>query len=252
MKQTEFNLTDLAYWVGVVQSDGSLKHYKNSIQISLAVSCKSLPMLHKFRELSLSCFNKHSNIWKERSRDLFDYHYHVKSLMQLFKYLDIKFGDPPKPPEWCLAKPSLFGAYLAGVIDGDGCIWLTKPKDYNGLVCRAKITCGSRPVILERAIESFLNCKTRIIKVKTDGLIGKQKISGVGYNLEFLISSKNYEFVKDYLLPYITIHHKYQRLKTYLEYRIGRNSIPVVREPVEDFADSLRTGSDSQLRPPCF
>ncbi len=201
---------ELGYWVGVAQTDGSLKHYKNSVQISLCISSKSLPMLMKFEEISFKVLNKHSNVWKEKSRDLFDYHYHVKSMLPLFDELGIDFKDPPKPPKWCLDNFSIFGAYLAGVIDGDGCIWLTEPKDYNGLVCRAKISCGSKPLELEEAIRKFLNCKTRIIKVKSKW--------GEGYNLEFLISSKNYKFVKEFVLPHIAISYKYQRLNSYMEY----------------------------------
>ena len=225
LKSSEESMEKLAYWIGVVQTDGCLSLYKETVQISFRVCEKSLPMLVKFNEFSYNLFGKKSNMWKEKTRDLFDYHFCVKSILHIFERLGIRFGDPPKPPEWCLDDPALFGAYFAGVLDGDGCIWLTKPKDYKGLVCRAKVTSGSPQIDLQKAIKKFLNCQTRMIKVHTDGYIRGSKIIGDGYNLEFIISSKNHIFAKEFILPYLTISHKYQRLNMYIEYINGHHGV---------------------------
>jgi len=220
--------SNLAYWIGSVQSDGSFKSYINKktgkikdVRISFGVSTKSLPMLKKVQKLSILLFNRKSGIWKERKRDLWDYHICVKSLLHLFDKLDIKFKDPPRPPKWCLDEPNFFGAYLAGLIDGDGCIWLTIDKKYKTLVCRAKITSRLEQKELAEAIKEKLNCSLRIIPVKSTSILNGRLICGRGFNLEFLFSSKNLKFLERFIMPHLTIKHKKKRLEKYISHRLA-------------------------------
>ena len=116
---------DLAYWVGVIQTDGCFKkrEYKKkkcvNFLISIQISLESLPMLQKVREISRKLFSRNAKIWRLRGRDRLDYSIGVTELIPIFEKMDIKFSDPPTPPNW-VKTPDLFGPYLAGVIDGDG------------------------------------------------------------------------------------------------------------------------------------
>ena len=113
---------ELAYWLGVAQSDGSLVKYlrkgrtEPNYKISLEVAKNSMPMITKFTELSKELFRRKSAIWKTK-RGGFSMHIGITGLIEIFKDLDMIFKDPPKPPYWC-SGGKLFGAYLAGLIDG--------------------------------------------------------------------------------------------------------------------------------------
>lgn len=201
---------ELVYWLGAIQADGCLKFYKTKrgyidIRLCLDISKGSLPMLNKVRQITCKLFNRNGGLWKSSNRNLFYYHICVKQLLKDFDSLDIKFNDPPKPPKWCLKNNSLFGAYLAGLIDGDGCIWLLKTK-WKGIECRVKITNSEKQDELVSHLKRFLSCKIRLTKENTKH----------AYNVEFLISRKNIDFIKKFVLPYINISYKKKRIEHYI------------------------------------
>jgi hypothetical protein len=231
VKQLGLISEELGYWVGVAQSDGCLKRYFNKrrnytdVRISLHVATKSLPMVKKFQEISSKLFDRHGKIWKEnkgknwRFQDEWEHHIAVKKLLKTFKELDIIFGDPPKPPKWCLENIQIFGSYLAGLLDGDGSIWLTKSKHKKSVECRVKITSSDAQEELKNAISKMLNCCVRLIPRLYEGFIDGRKISGGGYDLEFLISSKNLKVIKEFVFPHITIEHKKKKIQSFIDKR---------------------------------
>ncbi|MBI2547703.1 MAG: hypothetical protein HYW23_04700 [Candidatus Aenigmarchaeota archaeon] len=207
---------ELAYWTGVIQTDGSLKYSKKFRywRISLYVSSKSLEMLREIQELTPKLIKRQSRIWKDKKEDMFYWHIGVSRLLKLkiFEKSDIKFGDPPKPPIWCTKTDKLFGAYLAGLIDGDGSVFIVKRYGDAGYDCRTQITSGSAQIELKSMLEKILGCSVRVWKCHP---IIWQK----GYHLDFLISSKTIEFIQKYVLPWIQISRKRQVIEKFVGIR---------------------------------
>lgn len=145
----------MAYWLGVMQTDGSLykRSCSDSWKIGLGVADKSLPMLKKFSSLSKELFGMERKII-ERGKYWY-YDVTVTKFMKIFQTLHLVFSDPPKPPEWCVSSLDLFGAYLAGVIDGDGDIRIRRPAYPQ---CAIRISSGSYQIDLRDAIERKLKC----------------------------------------------------------------------------------------------
>tara|TARA_Y100000310_G_scaffold339489_1_gene432309 strand:+ start:1253 stop:1693 length:441 start_codon:yes stop_codon:yes gene_type:complete len=138
--------TNLAYWIGVVQTDGSFvrrKRKKNKTydSIELGVGYPSLEMLKKFRNLSQRVFGVKGHSWQSKKKRSQTYGFGAKALIPLFNQLEIEFSDPPKPPKWIVDNNEFFGAYLAGVIDGDGSV-VVKRQQYPQ--CLIRICSGSK------------------------------------------------------------------------------------------------------------
>lgn len=212
---------ELGYWIGIVQTDGSFKQYTDhdgnrQFIISFCVSTKSLPMVQKFKELSSKIFNRHCNLNQDRKRPSWYCGIGVTRLLKLFEKLEIKFGDPPVPPKWILENQNYFGAYLAGVIDGDGCVYFN--KGLNRIQNRIQITSGHMPIQLANAIRQKLNCGVSIQdgKERTFHLNGRY-FNGKSFDLVFNVSGKNVEFMKRYVLNYVQILHKRERLEQFVK-----------------------------------
>jgi len=216
---------ELAYWVGVAQSDGSLCKYlekgrtKPKYKISMEVNEKSKLMLVKFVELSNDLFKRKSGIWKT-NRDTWCMHIGVSNLIDLFQKIDIKFKDPPIPPDWCLKTESFFGAYLAGLIDGDGNVKIRRSK-YP--VCVVTISSGVKQIELCKAIKNKLKCGASVSKEIKKGYLDGRLIEGVGYRLEFLVSYKNIKFFKLFIVPYIQLERKKSKLENFINLREGND-----------------------------
>lgn len=212
---------NLAYWTGVVQSDGSLRNYFEKDRrvlrhlISFTVSKKSLPMLEKFRLLSNVIFERNARIFKLKSCEFWTYNIRVSKLLEEFKRLDISFGgDPPRPPFWSLSKESSFGAYLAGLIDGDGDIRV-KRKRYPQCVIR--ITSSSKQTNLKNSVSKILNCRASITFRKREKEIENRKFIGSEYSLEFYVSKKNYKFIRENIVPHMALDYKRDKLLNFIE-----------------------------------
>lgn len=141
----------------------------------------------------------------------FGFTFSVKTLLNKFKELDINFKDPPKPPKW-VNIVNLFGPYLAGLIDADGSVCIKRPKYPQ---CKVKITSGHPQNNLKLHIEKHLNCKASIEEVRTWNK--KWNIWNHGFNLVFLISSRNLHIFKQHILPYIQIPRKRRIIEKYIK-----------------------------------
>ncbi len=218
--------SELAYWIGVVQTDGSLYKYSEKGRrmvrhmISFEVSKNSLPMLIKFKELSELIFKRKSGIWRTK-RSSFAFHIRVTALIETFKSLDIKFKDPPRPSLWIVEKPEFLGAYLSGVIDGDGDVRIKRQKYPQ---CAIRISSGHTQTKLQDVLEKKLKCGTSISKVCKKSYLSGRVIEGSAYSLEFLVSSKTYEFFKEFILPYIQLNYKKMIIKEYIKLTWGSSA----------------------------
>ncbi len=210
---------ELAYWVGVVQSDGSFCSYverstsKIKCTISFGVSEKSLKMLEQFERLSFLLFKRKGSIFKSKTRKVFYSKIGVKSFIGIFQGLGIKFGDPPIPPIWTMQKPELFGAYLAGLIDGDGTVTIRRPEYPQ---CSVRITSGSKQLELAKYIRKVLKCSVWISSYKDKRKIDDRFSDCEWSDIEFLVSSKTYEFFRRFVLPYIQLDYKKDKIRNYI------------------------------------
>jgi len=143
----------------------------------------------------------------------------VNTLLDTFKFFDIKFGNPPRPPKWMSQNLQFFGAYLAGLIDGDGDIRV-KRKRYPQCVIR--ISSGKKQTELSNIIRKLINCSVSITRIEKDKILYGRKIHGICFSLEFYVSSKNYKFAKRFIIPHLTLKHKQEKLQKYIDSRWPR------------------------------
>jgi len=216
-----FMKSDLAYFIGVIQTDGCFRLFnfkrRKIWRLSLDVSEKSLSMLHKSLEIFNKRFNKMVSPYKRKGgTNPYGFQTSVNMLLPEFKKLDIKFSQGLRPPNWLFKDIKFFGSYLAGIIDGDGDIRIKRPEYPQ---CEIRVTCGSKPIILERSIEKIFSCSVGLVKVTQKfPLKGSNKKYTTVHRLFFNVSSKNNEALKKFVLPYLTIHHKKERLNLILKY----------------------------------
>lgn len=215
---------ELAYWIGVAQTDGSLYYQgkgKKYLYLELEVSRKSLPMLKKFSKITYKIFNLNGKVSKRKDRNtFFRFRKSVTKLAPLLESLDFEFKDAPIPPYWCVSQ-EFFGAYLAGLIDGDGNIRYLKFKNIK--TCIIKISSEQKQMILAKYINKFCNCKTRITFRQEYNMLGGKRIFGRWYELEFNVSPKNFIFFKKFVLPYIAISYKKDKLFNFIKERLNQN-----------------------------
>lgn len=220
----------LAYWIGVAQSDGCLTQYivnrgryksreESRIEMSIGVCSKSLPMLNKFRDLSGTLFNRQCQIWKTKRKDEWKFHMGAKSLLTLFRKLDIDLtSNTFIPPFWVTQKSKYFGAYLAGLIDGDGDVCVKRPKYPQ---CAISISSGSFQDILAQKITQILSCsvyQTKQHKRCFSKKLGRF-IEGTGYKLVFYASRKNNEFISSFVIPHLQLLHKKKTIDNFINTR---------------------------------
>jgi hypothetical protein len=202
---------ELAYWVGVVQSDGCLNIYhdkkRNKIfyRISVDVGKKSFPMLKKFQNISNLILGCSIEIYKCKN-DVFKCTLGAKRLLDNLKLLDIKISDSPIPPNWICDNENFIGNYLAGIIDGDGNVSIRKDQKK----CVIEIFSHEKQILLQSLIKNRLKCGAWI-----------RKASGNCYGIGFIISHKNYKFVKNCILPNVAIAHKKEALEECIMERFG-------------------------------
>ena len=143
----------------------------------------------------------------------------VTRLLETFKKLEIDFSDPPKPPKWIINNPELFGAYIAGIIDGDGNINTKRPENPQ---CSIRIFSGIFQEELLKSIMANFNCKCHITKRERESILNGRKIRGVTYALEFYVSNKNMNILRRYILPWIQIQRKRNKLESHIRIKWAR------------------------------
>lgn len=216
---------ELAYWTGVLQTDGCLKIYKKwhkkSLRyiVSLGVGKCSPSMMLKFQKISNKLFGRNTKIFKSKSRELWLFDIGVKSLLDKFEALDIYSGEPLEPPCWAIKKSKFFGSYLAGVIDGDGSVAIKRPKYPQ---CSIRIFTSISPLTLSKLIETKIGNSTNIYKIHTIATIKNRLIKGECFVLEFYLSKKNFIFFKKFVIPQISIDKKRDLLEKFIKIRFER------------------------------
>ena len=219
---------ELSYWIGVVQTDGSFKRMYNKkrkvnlYRISLEVSQKSVPMLLKFKTFSEELFGVKKKTWFNRKRSTTEYAFGCKNLVPLFEQLNINFNDPPQPPNWIINNQEFFGAYLAGVIDGDGDVRITRPKYPQ---CKIRINSGSFQEELQNSLVKVLNIGVSSSVNSGMRKIGSRTFKGTSYRLEFYVSSRNFQFFINEVLPFMQISEKREIVLNYIKLRQETKSL---------------------------
>jgi hypothetical protein len=208
---------EIAYFIGVVQTDGSFSVYNvkkyNKIykraDFGIQGSIASLPMIVNFCRILDKYFDRRISISKV-SRGMYDAHTSINTLLSLFKKLEI-LPRRLSVPSWTRNDVKLFGSYLAGLIDGDGDVRVKRPK-YPQYAIR--ISSEENPHALREIIAKFFKCGVHFKRYKKRGIFPDGRIViGHCYELEFYITYKNILNIKRYILPYITIKHKKELIK---------------------------------------
>lgn len=200
---------DIAYLIGVLQSDGCIyefydkKRQRKQIRLSLEVGKNSLPMSEKFKHILEKTLDIHVNIRKSPSaKNAYIIQTSINRKAELFR-------------EWkkeelnnsINSRIELFGAYLAGLIDGDGHVQIKHNKDRKTPQMRIEIA-EDRPMkVLQYLLHKFFKCKTHFTKCRTSNCI----------ETCFYVSKKNIKSLELYVYRHLTIKHKKERFRQFLE-----------------------------------
>lgn len=213
---------ELAYWVGVAQSDGCITRYavneEEREEVSVGVCSKSLPMLEKFQSVSSEFLGRKCKIHRVIGKNEWRYHFGSKSLRDVFNSLDIKVSPIFRPPSWAEDSDEFFGAYLAGLIDGDGDVRIKN----HGRQCALRISTGIRQDELESVVRRKMLCNVR----QTDRHRSKffesfgRMVESRWVEVEFYVSRKNALFILKNVLPNMSLEYKRDRMRRHIE-KIG-------------------------------
>ena len=211
----------LAYMIGIFQSDGYYTVFndkkRNKVQCRFGVDCKigSLPMLLEFQKIFNESFNRKVSIQKNKV-GVFSFRTTINSLLLLFKELEI-LPKRYSAPTW-IQNVELFGAYLAGLIDGDGSVCIKRPKYPQ---CRIRITDEFSQEYLRSFIRKMFGCSVNITPVKKTATLNGKKIYGEAFDLDFYVSKKNIQIIKRCVYPFIQIGHKKDTIGRFLGLKKG-------------------------------
>lgn len=226
MNKNRLITPEFCYWIGLVQSDGCLrKHYTNKRKKSeyiIDIQSKDLEHLKLFQQISSKLLKRHVKIHKinrTNKQIIFEIRIGVARLLKYFSDLEIDFSDPPKPPNWVINNIKLFGAYIAGVIDGDGSVRIKRPKN---LQFGIRIISGKPQIDLQKYIRELFRCGCCIYKQYRVVNLNGNLIKGTSYNLEFAISGKNIQLFREYVLPWIQISRKRDKMESFIKMKWAR------------------------------
>ncbi len=212
-----FKKPDFCYWIGLVQADGSFKP-KNTGHV-IDIQSKDIEHIKFAQQISLKFLNRKSKIFKIKRSDgriINEFRIGASGLIKLFEMLQIDFSDPPKPPSWVAEDILFFGAYLAGIIDGDGDI---RVKD-NPKNCLVRISSSAEQTKLKENIKTIFGCGCNIVKRNKKSTLNGRDIKGVWYELEFGLTNKNVKQIECYILPFIQIPRKRIRLENFIKTKL--------------------------------
>ncbi|MBN2368358.1 hypothetical protein JXC34_05040 [Candidatus Woesearchaeota archaeon] len=214
-----FNHPDFAYWLGIMHSDGYVKHFKKrSYYIGLGVGTKSLPMFNKFIEISQDIFGIKGSIYKGRTKEdhkFHQYRFGCTSFISMFTENKIHLKGHIIP-EYFVKNKALSGPYLAGLIDGDGDLRISS-RSYPQ--CFIRIYASYRPDKLIAQLEEILKCSINYLEYSGKRKIGNREFFGTTRRIEFRVIPNNFNIFKNYILPYIQLGYKREKLKEYIEMR---------------------------------
>jgi hypothetical protein len=209
----------LAYAIGALQGDGCLYQYKSKTRGRcitrhiLMMEAKDIEMVKNVAEIFAELFGKKRRIYKKKT-GVYGISYSVKTELDFFKELGINSKYPPKPPEWIGNDSRLLGAYLAGLIDADGNVCLKRPKYPQ---CRIRIISSTSQKDLKKSIETVFNCSVSVSEF--DEYIKAWKRWTHKARLEFVISPKNMNEIKQFVLPYLAIPRKRKPVLAFIKMR---------------------------------
>ena len=205
----EFKIDEsIAYFIGVLHSDGCIYRFKDkkknrvAIRLYLGIGKKSLPMAREFQKVLANSFGKNINIRYAASKNSFIMQTSINRMYSIFQQ-----WENEKIPLVIRNNFRLFGSYLAGVIDGDGYVKYKKHKD-GRIQCQIKISSAKPLKTLRRLIIHHLKCACHFEKD-----INKR---GISYNTCFYISKKNHVFLRNFIVPYLTMPYKKNRIIEYI------------------------------------
>ena len=217
VKKEDLQIPAFCYWIGLVQSDGCFrKHFTNkrtSYHYVVDISSIEKDHLKKFQEISLNVLNRKVKIHRMKYRNTYDIRIGVSRLIPLFTNLNIRFDDPPQPPHWIAENMEFFGPYLAGIIDGDGDIRVSR-KQYPQ--CKIRITSGKPQYQLRKTIKNLLGSGCCIYSEHRIAYLDGRRIEGTCYRLEFLVSKKNVQLIKNHILPWIALKRKQKIVRNFI------------------------------------
>ena len=204
---------NFSYWLGLVHADGFITKYvikgKNQTKYEFGLETISDVLIKEFCS-GLKHLGRHVSILKTK-RNTYKCKVSANSIVDTLASLNIKLREGKyNPPESVGKNDRLFGAYLAGVIDGDGDIRI-KRKTYPQ--CMIRISSGSLQPSLNKLINQKMNCAVSetFREVNRKGKIMRW------YELEFLISRKNIGFISNFVLTHIKLTYKKDKIKKFIE-----------------------------------
>ena len=206
---------DLAYFVGVLHTDGCICTYRFRDNIRhryiLSVGKKSMPMLKKTRDIFHEEFGRTLKIRKQLHKNenpTFLIEVGIANLRDIFAKWEI---DKRRLAPWIKNSQRFFCAYLAGVIDGDGDITIKRPQYPQ---CQVRITAGEDLLELMGLIRQHLKCACNLQRAIcfTYSLPRAKVKFGVAHRHCFYLSPKNMKVFRKLVLPHIQIKHKREKL----------------------------------------
>ena len=200
---------NLAYFIGVIHSDGCFYKFKDKIKkriqirLILYVGEKSIPMSIKFKKILFEQFDRNVNIRKVPNKESYVIQTSINKLWPIFKNWNKNIIPPQIKKE-----SNLFGAYLAGLIDGDGHIKIKKNENSRTIPQHViKIASDRKLKELKKLIELHFNCSVHFENDKRSK----------AFNTCFYISKKNIKMIMKNTFPHLVLQHKKQRIKNYNE-----------------------------------
>jgi hypothetical protein len=193
---------NIAYFLGALHSDGCIyqfydkKEKRIRYRLLFCVSKKSLLMLKRCQFILEKELNRKLNIRQNKNG-----YFRMETCVNKTPWLIMNNYEIPSEIK---KSSSLFGAYLAGVIDGDGHIHIKNNKDRKIPQCAVKIASAEPLREIKRLTEKHMGCSVNFEFTKNE--------RGQGYKTYFYVSYKNFDFIEKYLLPYIQLEHKKERL----------------------------------------
>jgi len=199
---------NVAYLIGVLNSDGYLglfldkKRNLKIYRLKIDVAGKSLPMIKKFEVIFNETFERNVHVYDNQRWNRYEFGTSINRLRSFFKPLE-NGGIYPI----MRFNPKLFGAYLAGIIDGDGHVQKKNNKDRKIPQMRIEI-CGPNPLLeIKEGIEHLTRSKVNFIKNKGEN----------SYDTYFYVTGRNRYFLENFVIPHLALDYKKENLQKYLD-----------------------------------
>lgn len=201
---------ELAYWLGLAQADGYFDIKHKILRLELV----SFSLVERFKQISEKYLGRTAKIQRYEHRGTWCYVIGIGKLIKYFERIGFHFKDPPFPPGWISSDIKLFGAYIAGLIDGDGHVQIKRPKYPQ---CVIKIASSKKQIELQKLIEEKFECSSYIYHAKNK----KLRSEGFSYwfSLEFYVSKKTFEVIEDYIIPWIKLDYKRLKIEDFIRSR---------------------------------